>query len=112
MNSKNKYLMTFNDIIRFLFEKKTDLEWTTGYLNGKSKFPGYHGTDIIDNINYKELFLNFYANLNLRSLDDIKEFIYSVGPLVVSGMLNLELLTNITSYHGMNMIHPFCSDEF
>ena len=50
-------------------------------------------------------------NLNLRSLDDIKEFIYSVGPLVVSGMLNLELLTNITSYHGMNMIHPFCSDE-
>ena len=111
INSKNKYLMTFNDIIRFLFEKKTDLEWTTGYLNGKSKFPGYHGTDIIDNINYKEFFLNFYANLNLRSLDDIKEFLYSVVPLNASGMINLELMTNITSYHGMNMIHPFCSDE-
>ena len=110
-NKNNKYLMTLNDIIRFIFEKKTDLEYMTGWYNGKSKFPGYHGIEIINNLNFKEKFLNFFSDFNLRNINNLPEFLYTIGPVINAGTTNVETVTNIMQSNGLNMIFPFSSDE-
>lgn len=109
--SNNKYLMTLNDIIRFIFEKKTDIEYMTGWYNGKSKFPGYHGIELNNNINFKKKFFDFFKKINFRNIDTLEEFLYSVGPIMNAGTTNIETVTNIMQSNGLNMIFPFSSDE-
>lgn len=107
----NKYLLTFNDIIRFLFEKKTYLERITGLYNGKSKFPGYHGIDYINNYNFKEIFLNFFKSFKFNDSDSIEKFLFISAPALYSGTTNIETITNIIDRKNMNMVHPFSSNE-
>lgn len=110
-SSNNKYLLTLNDIIRFLFEKKTELERITGLFNGKSKFPGYHGIDNINNYNFKEIFLNFFKSYKFNYSDSIERFLFISTPALYSGTTNIETITNIIDRKNMNMIHPFSSNE-
>jgi len=111
LDSNNKYLMTLNDITRFIFEKKTDLEFMSGWYNGKSKFPGYHGMEISNDINFRKIFIDFFSNIKFRNMTDFPEFLYTAGPIMNAGTTNVETVTNIMQSNGLNMIFPFSSDE-
>jgi len=110
-NFNNKYLMTLNDIIRFIFEKKTDLEYMSGFYNGKSHFPGYHGLEKHNDLNFKDKFMDCFSNIKFRNISDFKEFFYLTGPHITAGTTNVETVTNIMESNGLNMIFPFSSDE-
>ena len=83
----------------------------SGWYNGKSKFPGYHGMEISNDINFRKIFIDFFSNIKFRNMTDFPEFLYTAGPIMNAGTTNVETVTNIMQSNGLNMIFPFSSDE-